>query len=273
MDGGVRIRRVVPIPVGARTLRILRGPFQMPSSPFVSAVLLAAGQSTRMGTGPRKPFLQLEGNTVLAWALKSLAQVPCVREVIVVAPPDQVEEVAEEASRAAESAGQSKGWVSAVVAGGTERTDSVHAGAQAVNDAVQVILVHDAARPLVQPARIEQVAKRAAEHGAALLAVRVSDTIKTSKDGVHVSGTLERSELWAAQTPQAFDAQRFLKVLDQARRDGAVATDDAALFERYDSTVALVEGDRDNIKITTDEDLVHAAAILRDRAHREGAQK
>jgi 2-C-methyl-D-erythritol 4-phosphate cytidylyltransferase len=152
----------------------------------------------------------------------------------------------------------------------------VRAGTQAVNESAQVILVHDAARPLVQPARIEQVAKQAAEHGAALLAIRVSDTIKTSENGTQVSGTLERSELWAAQTPQAFDAQRFRKVLDQARQDSATATDDAALFERYDGSVALVEGDRDNIKITTDEDLIHAAAILRDRAdqeaHREGAQ-
>ena len=80
---------------------------------------------------------------------------------------------------------------------------------------------------------------------------------------------MERAELWAAQTPQAFDAQRFRKVLDQARQDSATATDDAALFERYDGSVALVEGDRDNIKITTDEDLVHAAAILRDRADQE----
>jgi 2-C-methyl-D-erythritol 4-phosphate cytidylyltransferase len=241
----------------------------MPSSPFVSAVLLAAGQSTRMGAGPRKPFLRVEGDTILAWALKSLAQAPCIREVIVVAPPDQVDEAREEASRAAASAGQSEGWVSAVVAGGLERTDSVRAGAQVVHDTAQVILVHDAARPLVQPARIERVAERAAEHGAALLAVRVSDTIKTSEDGAHVSGTLERSGLWAAQTPQAFDARRFRKVLGQARQDGATATDDAALFERYDGSVALVEGDRDNIKITTDEDLVHAAAILRDRAERE----
>ncbi|MDP6385368.1 MAG: 2-C-methyl-D-erythritol 4-phosphate cytidylyltransferase [Planctomycetota bacterium] len=240
----------------------------MPSSPFVSAVLLAAGQSTRMGTGPRKPFLRVEGDTILAWALRSLAQARCVREVIVVASPDQVDEAREEASRAAAGAGQPEGWVSAVVAGGTERTDSVHAGAQAVSNTAQVILVHDAARPLVQSARIEQVAERAREHGAALLAVRVSDTIKTSADGTQVSGTLDRSELWAAQTPQAFDARRFLKVLDQARQDGAIATDDAALFERYEGSVTLVEGDRDNIKITTDEDLVHATAILRGRANR-----
>lgn len=241
----------------------------MPSSLFVSAVLLAAGQSTRMGAGPRKPFLRVEGDTILAWALKALSQANCVREVIVVASPDQVDVAREEALRAAASAGQPEGWISAVVAGGAKRTDSVRAGTQVVDESAQVILVHDAARPLVQSARIERVAERAAEHGAALLAVPVSDTIKTSADGAQVSGTLKRSELWAAQTPQAFDAQRFRKVLDQARQDSATATDDAALFERYDGSVALVEGDRDNIKITTDEDLVHAAAILRDRADQE----
>lgn len=244
----------------------------MPSSLFVSAVLLAAGQSTRMGAGPRKPFLPLGGDTILAWALKSLAQVPCVQEVVVVAPPDQVHEARAEALRAAAGAERPESWVSAVVAGGAERTDSVHAGVQAVADAAQVILVHDAARPFVRPARIEQVARCAAERGAALLAVRVSDTIKTSQDGVQVSGTLDRSELWVAQTPQAFDAQRFRKVLEQARLGDVAATDDAALFERYEGPVTLVEGDRDNIKITTTEDLVHAAAIVRERAEREGAQ-
>ncbi len=217
-----------------------------------------------MGESERKPFLKLEGQTVLGRALQGLAQSARVREVVVVAPADQLDEARELVLDAAQNANQPRNWIAAVVPGGAERTDSVQAGMLAVAEEAQVVLVHDAARPFVQPDRIDQVVACALEHGAALLAVHVSDTIKTSTDGRETSGTLDRSELWAAQTPQAFDAQRFRAVLQQACAEGVSATDDAALFERFDSPVTLVEGDRDNIKITTPEDLLYAKAILRE---------
>ena len=101
--------------------------------------------------------------------------------------------------------------------------------------------------------------------GLSRMALRVRDTIKTSRDGREVSGTLDRELLWYAQTPQGFDAQRLRRVLAQAHRDHFTPSDDAGLFERYEGSVALVEGDPDNIKLTTPADLTLGAAILKAR--------
>jgi len=225
------------------------------TSLHVAAVLLAAGRSTRMGGEERKPFLELGGLTVLARCCEAFAAAPSVAETVVVASADDLSRV--EAMVAPYGA--------AVVVGGDERTDSVRHGGAAVTEDAAVILVHDAARPFVRPERIEEVARVAADRGAALLAVRVRDTVKTSRDGSEVSGTLDRELLWAAQTPQGFDAVRLRRVLARAHRDHFTPTDDAALFERYEGAVSLVEGDADNIKLTTMTDLMLGAAILRAR--------
>ena len=235
----------------------------MTSSLFVSAVLLAAGRSTRMGGGARKPFLELAGRSLLELSGAALAAAPSVREIVVVAHPDD----RERAGRAVRDSDFGH-LVSGVVPGGEQRTDSVRLGVGATSPEAGVILVHDVARPFVRPERVEEVARVAADRGAALLALPVGDTIKTSRDGQEVSATLDRSLLWAAQTPQGFDAERLRAVLAQARADGFAATDDAALFERYEGAVVLVRGDSDNIKLATPEDLALGEAILRAR---EGA--
>lgn len=229
----------------------------MTSSLFVSAVLLAAGRSSRMGAGTKKPFLELGGRTVLEVAGAALAAAPSVRELVLVAPPEE-----REAVELLAAGFPFADRVRRVVDGGPERTDSVRLGVAACASESDVILIHDAARPLVRPERVEEVARVAADRGAALLAVRVRDTIKTSRDGREVTGTLDRSILWAAQTPQGFDAARLRRVLARARRDGFHPTDDAALFERYEGAVVLVEGDADNVKLTSLEDLAVAEAIL-----------
>ncbi len=230
------------------------------TTPHVAAVLLAAGRSTRMGGPERKPFLELGGRTVLARCCEAFAQVPSVTETVVVAGADQVTRVEELVAP----------YGARVVEGGDQRTDSVRAGVAAVSQEAGVILIHDAARPFVRPQRIEQVAALAAQRGAALLAVRVRDTVKVSTDDCEVSKTLDRERLWAAQTPQGFDAARLREVLERAAEDGFTPTDDAALFERYGGAVPLVEGDADNIKLTTQADLALGAAILRAREEETG---
>jgi len=231
------------------------------SSLFVSAILLAAGRSSRMGADrPRKPLLKLGGRTVLEHSLAAFAATECVREIVLVVHADDRTTVADLLARTPFAS-----VVRAVIAGGEERTDSVRLGVAETSAETAVILVHDVVRPFVRPERITTVALMAADRGAALLAVPVSDTIKTSRDGREVSGTLDRSILWSAQTPQGFDAERLRRVLARAHRDDFTPTDDAALFERYEGAVALVEGDRDNIKITTPEDLALGEAILRAR--------
>lgn len=233
----------------------------MTSSLFVSAVLLAAGRSTRMGNGlPRKPFLELAGRTVLEHAIAAFAAAASVRELVLVVHANDLEQVRELVARMPFA-----DLLGAVVEGGVERTDSVRLGVAQTSAEAAVILVHDVARPFVRPERIEAVARTAADRGAALLAVPVSDTIKTSRDGLEVSGTLDRSLLWLAQTPQGFDAERLRRLLARAHQDHFSPSDDAALFERYEGGVTLVPGDCDNLKLTTPEDLLLGEAILRAR--------
>lgn len=220
-----------------------------------AAVLLAAGRSSRMGAAVRKPFLEVGGMTVLTRCCEAFSAVEEVVEIVVVGAGDDRERLEEMLAP----------YEATVVAGGDERTDSVRHGVAAVSTEAEVVLVHDVARPFVRPERIAQVARVAADRGAALLAVRTRDTIKTSRDGHEVHGTLDRELLWAAQTPQGFDAARLRRVLARAHRDHFTPTDDAALFERYEGSVVLVEGDADNIKLTTPEDLVLGEAIVRAR--------
>ncbi len=235
------------------------------SSLHVTAVVLAAGRSTRMEAGDRKPFLELAGRTILERACAACIAAPAVERLVVVVSEEDLER-AREILDAAPFAHE----VHDVVCGGPERTDSVRLGVAAAPEECDVILVHDAARPLVLPERVQAIAMAAADRGAAIPAVPVMDTIKTSRDGKEITGTLDRSLLWAAQTPQGFDAVRLRAVLARARRDQFHPTDDAGLFERYEGAVELVPSDPSNLKLTTAEDLLLGEAILRAREGTDG---
>jgi len=230
----------------------------MPSAPLTYAVLLAAGRSTRMGGGVQKTLLALAGEPVVLRSARALLGAPAVAGLIVVTRPEDRAAVERALAPVADR-------VLAWVSGGAERVDSVRAGVAAVPPEADVVLVHDAARCLVRPARVAAVAARAAEVGAAVLAVRARDTIKRSDDGAHVAETLPRAALWLAQTPQAARAPLLRDALRRAADDDFVPTDDVALIERYASSsaaVALVEGDDDNLKLTSPADVAIAEALL-----------
>jgi 2-C-methyl-D-erythritol 4-phosphate cytidylyltransferase len=239
------------------------------AAPTVAAILVAAGASRRMAVGDarlpgpalHKPLLQLAGRTLLEHALAALQAAETVREIVLVGHPDDLQTLGELLRQG--SVGQR---VIALVPGGAERADSVRAGVAAAGSSAQVLAVHDAARPLVRPERVDAVCRAAAVSGAALLAVPARDTLKWSDDGRRSSRTLERSRIHAAHTPQAFDAQRFREVLARAAADGFRATDDAALWEHYVGPVELVDDDPTNFKVTTPPDLELAAALLALRA-------
>lgn len=231
--------------------------------PRAAAVLVAAGGSTRMQLpeGVRKPFLELAGRTVLEHAAAAFDACPAVTELVVVCRPED-----EEAVRALAARSPVLRRLVAVVPGGAERADSVLAGVRATGEAVELVAVHDAARPLVRPETVSAALEVAFREGAALVAVPVGDTIKHSVDGLRADRTLERSTLWAAQTPQVFRRGRLLELLERARQEGWQPTDDAALWERGVGPVPLVRGESTNLKLTTPTDLEVAAAILRARA-------
>jgi len=208
------------------------------------AVIVAGGRATRFGAP--KQFEQLGGRAVLAWSVAAARA--AVDGVVLVVPAGGHRTVDAEVSAR----------VDVVVEGGATRSGSVRAGLAAVPPAAEVIVVHDAARPLAGADRFEAAvaAVRAGADGA-VCAVPVSDTVKRVADGVVVE-TVDRAGLWAVQTPQAFSAA----VLRRAHASAGEATDDAALVEAAGGRVVVVPGDPRNIKLTDRSDLVVAEALL-----------
>ncbi len=204
----------------------------------IAAILVAAGSGTRFGAGPAKQFLSIAGRPVIRWAADALA--PYV---------SLLQPVGEAAA-----IGQALSGLDhlAVVPGGATRQDSVRAGLDALAPhAPDVVLVHDAARPLVPPGTVPALLAALRTHRGAIPAVPVADTLKRAAGGV-IEATVAREHLYRAQTPQAFD---FTTLLDLHRRQaGPAATDDAWLLERAGLAVALVAGHEENIKLTYAED-------------------
>jgi 2-C-methyl-D-erythritol 4-phosphate cytidylyltransferase len=231
---------------------------------FASAVLVAAGSSTRMAAGERKPFLRLAGRTVLEHACAAFDAVEAVRELVLVGRADDLGRLEDLRASAPALA-----KVTAVVAGGVTRTDSVRLGALATSGEADLICVHDAARALVTPEVVAGAVALAAREGASVVAIPARDTIKRGErtaGGARAVETLERDGLWAAQTPQVFRAVEFRALLERAAREGYTPTDDAALWERWVGPVPIAPGDPSNLKLTTAEDLVVAAALLEARS-------
>ncbi|MGH0034765.1 MAG: 2-C-methyl-D-erythritol 4-phosphate cytidylyltransferase [Myxococcota bacterium] len=220
----------------------------------VAALVLAAGRGERLGSSLPKAFVSLAGRPLVVRSLEALAAVPAVERIVPVLPG------AEQARFEALGLAGVRGLAPAVV-GGAERQDSMAAGLAALAESVSWVAVHDAARCLVDPGDVARVIEGARGTGAALLASRARDTIKRVREG-RVVETPERSECWAAETPQVFRAELLREALAKARADGVVGTDDAQLVERLGVEVRVVESRRPNPKITLPEDLAAAEAWL-----------
>ena len=218
----------------------------------VGVVVVAAGAGARLGAGLPKAFVLLRGRPLLGYALAGVEQLPGLRSLVVVAPPEHVD------PRGPSWTGVDLPAGAVVVPGGASRTASVAAGLAALGD-VDVVLVHDAARCLTPLAVFERVvaAVRAGATGA-VPGIPLVDTVKTvDADGV-ITGTPDRATLRAVQTPQGFSRD----VLVEAYRSGLAATDDAALVELAGHHVVVVEGDPMAFKVTSREDLEHAERVL-----------
>lgn len=227
----------------------------------VGAVVVAAGSSSRTGGSVPKQFTLLGSVPMFVAAMRSVAEL--ASEIVVVAPPDAVAE-AEGLLRGAgwEIGGRSEGVRVTVVPGGDRRQDSVEKGLGELSAGIDVVLIHDAARPFASPALAARVAEAAERHGAALPVVPVSDTVKRVEDGLVVA-TLDRNVLALAQTPQGFRRDVIESAYDAL--GGAPVTDDAQAAELAGHSVAVVPGDPSNVKVTAPADLEAA------RARAEGA--
>jgi 2-C-methyl-D-erythritol 4-phosphate cytidylyltransferase len=218
------------------------------------AILVAAGRGERMGKGRPKAFVELAGQALVLRAALAFEAARSVSGIVVVVPEGEVE-----AARALLSP---VGKLIAVVPGGERRQDSVLEGLKRVPEGFDgVVLVHDAARPLVDVALVEAVAREAAAAGAALPVLPVVDTVKRLRDGLVVE-TLDREELGAAQTPQGFRLALLVEAYRAAFRDRLNLTDEAMAVERLGAPVRAVAGSPRNRKITTPEDLAWAEGVL-----------
>ncbi|HWR38764.1 MAG TPA: 2-C-methyl-D-erythritol 4-phosphate cytidylyltransferase [Patescibacteria group bacterium] len=225
------------------------------------AIIPAAGQGRRMGSGVNKAFLTLAGEPILLRTVRILAQCSNIGRLIVVAAPEETETVT---GMLLSLNKLTLPWL--VVAGGSERQYSVANALAMVTEEDKIVLVHDGARPLVDPKNVEEVIEAARQHGAAILAVPVKDTVKQVDEEGFVKATPERKELWNVQTPQAFTGEVLKRAHAAARRDDFLGTDEASLVERLNIKVKIVAGSDRNIKITTPADIAVAQRLLNDSA-------
>ena len=219
------------------------------------AVIVAAGSASRM-RGIDKVMAPLDGQTVIEWTLWAFQVCDAVSEIVIVTREDLVQPLS----------GLWKDFskLKAVVVGGKSRQESVRNGLNALSTDVKLAAIHDGARPLVTWELIDRCVRAANTYGAAAPAIPVKDTIKTVEGGIVVN-TPDRSKLRAVQTPQVFDIDLLKGALLKAQQDGAEVTDDCSAVERVGMKIKIVEGDEENLKVTTPMDLKIAEMLLEER--------
>jgi 2-C-methyl-D-erythritol 4-phosphate cytidylyltransferase len=268
--------------------------------PRVTAILLAAGRGTRMGSGIRKQFMELAGRPVLSWSLNVLALSPIVTEIVLVIPAGggankSAEEEQEHIRRLfidpLPEAAAAK--VRALVPGGAERYNSVYNGLEAIQWPCDYVFIHDGARPLITEEMLEKLFRAVQEYKAVVAASPSKDTVKITDDSGFVQSTPDRSRVWNIQTPQCFEYElvksSYEKIIGAASDTAPAAafadfagaghqnsqtprkiTDDAMVVEyASDTKVRPVDTGYQNIKITTPEDLLVAEVFLRNRTERK----
>jgi len=225
-----------------------------------SAVIPASGLGRRLDSDTDKMFAPLAGQPLIAHTLAVFQNCPEIGEIVLVVREEQI-------GRAQDLVRErSLTKVNAVVAGGEVRQDSVRSGLAGVSPGCDIVAIHDGARPLVTREIVASSIDAARADGAAIAAVPVIDTIKSSLDGRFVSSTLDRERLYAIQTPQTFAREVIQSAYERAYADRYFGTDDAALVERLGLPVRIVQGSYENVKVTTPTDIATAEAIMRARA-------
>jgi 2-C-methyl-D-erythritol 4-phosphate cytidylyltransferase len=236
---------------------------------MVGAVIVGAGEGRRMGATVRKQFTKVGGKPIIAYTLEMFENSPLIDHIVAVVPKDALDWTKEEV---ADAYGFRK--IRAIVPGGESRQESVLNGLKALKDKTEIVVIHDAVRPLVSETLIRRVIDAARKTGAAITAIPARDTVKQVESG-QIVGTLDRRLLWFAQTPQSF---RYNIILDAHRRaleDRLQVTDDASLVENYGAKVTVAVGSYSNLKITSPEDMPLFEYFLRqdNRARLHASQR
>ncbi|MBI4633243.1 MAG: 2-C-methyl-D-erythritol 4-phosphate cytidylyltransferase [Deltaproteobacteria bacterium] len=222
------------------------------------AVIPGGGSGRRMEGAVPKQYLLLDGTPILIHTLKIFHESPYIDEIFLIVPPDDVAVVR---SMLENECRISK--VSRVLAGGRERQDSVRNGLRMVDDNHDIVVIHDAVRPFITGDLIRLAVEGARVAGAVAIGMTAKDTVKRAGGDDLVSETLNRDSIWLVQTPQAFQRQVIKKAYEKAYEDNFIGTDDAVLVERMGVPVKMIPGSSDNIKITTQNDLLIGEALMR----------
>lgn len=228
-------------------------------NPFVSAIIVAAGNSTRMGGRVSKQFIDLNGKPVIYYTLRAFEKCGFVNEIVVVARSQDIDLI----KKLASDFNISK--LKAIVPGGETRQQSVLNGIGGTSENSEYFAIHDGARPFVTEKIIEDTLFAATKYKAASTGIKVKDTIKISDDKSFISGTVDRSNLWSVHTPQIFEKELYLSAVKRSTENNMDFTDDCQLVEYIGSKVFLCEGSPLNIKLTTPDDIMIARAIVSEK--------
>jgi 2-C-methyl-D-erythritol 4-phosphate cytidylyltransferase len=223
----------------------------------LSAIIVAAGESRRMGFD--KLFATIAGKAVIAHTIRAFERAGCVSGIIIVAREDRPAEI----KKIVRDENFTK--VRSIVSGGKYRQDSVRAGLDHLQADVKYVAVHDAARPLITAEQIELVFEQCRMHAAASLAEPISDTLKYADDGLFVTGSVDRHQLYAMQTPQIFERQLIEDAYQAVYAENVSVTDEVSAVERLGRRVILIPNKDLNFKITYPRDLALAEFVLKQR--------
>lgn len=228
---------------------------------FNSAIIVAAGTGSRMNLpdGQTKQMLELQGVPVIVRTVMQFEACEDINEIILVVRSEEFD-----AYKSYYKKYKFK-KVTHIVAGGETRQRSVLNGLTRVSDSADFVTIHDGVRCLITPEMISEVCTFAYHYGAATAVQRPSDTLKLSEDGSFIKETVDRNKIYQAQTPQIFKYDMYRAAALSAKKDGFEATDDNSLVERMNFKIYMCDLGRENIKITTSEDIFSAEAILKKR--------
>jgi 2-C-methyl-D-erythritol 4-phosphate cytidylyltransferase len=224
---------------------------------MISAIIVAAGQGIRMNAPTRKQYLDLAGRPILAHSIMVFDTCELIDNIFLVVPKEDIEYCRNNIIPLMEL----KNGLN-LVPGGKQRQNSVYNGLRAIDKKTDTVVVHDGVRPFIQPEELKLCILGARKFGACILGIPAGDTIKYVGTSGFIEKTLERDSIWLAQTPQAFKYELIIRAHETAWQDGYMGSDDACLVERLGVGVKIINGSKNNIKITVREDLAVARAIF-----------
>ena len=224
----------------------------------IVAIIAAAGKGKRMNARTGKSFIPIFGKPILAYTIEKFEKCKLIDKIYLIVSREEKEQCCR---NIISKYNFSK--IQELVNGGETRQDSIYNGLNAIDRYTDIVVIHDGARPLVEENIIQDSIETAQKYGAAVTAIPIKDTIKKCGKDFIINKTLNREEIWRAQTPQTFKYDLIIQAYHQAYKEKYFATDDAAIVERFGNKVKLILGSEENIKITTPFDIIMVENFLK----------